>query len=153
MSAWETWMTEKEIAVQPHTTCPASSGPGLLLMLCIHFSEKERVFFKGQIPGSTWTTKMRSSDALGKVQTLKVSKIVFFFNSIVYFPCICPLVLLFSLLLKQNSKGKADSMSWRTVIPGLCSWIRETIVSWKIGMCTLSALGVVFLGTMTILFF
>lgn len=80
MSAWETWMTEKEIAVQPHTTCPASSGPGLLLMLCIHFSEKERgFFFKGQIPGSTWTTKMRSSDGLGKVKTLKVSKIGFLF--------------------------------------------------------------------------
>lgn len=127
----------------------------LVCCSCFVFTlvRKRGFFFKGQIPGSTWTTKMRSSDALGKVQTLKVSKIVFFFNSIVYFPCICPLVLLFSLLLKQNSKGKADSMSWRTVIPGLCSWIRETIVSWKIGMCTLSALGVVFLGTMTILFF
>lgn len=34
---------------------------------------KDEFFFEGQIPGSTWTTKMKSSDALGKVKTMKVS--------------------------------------------------------------------------------
>lgn len=59
---------QRERVVQPHKIRPASSGPSLLLMPWLSiWWEWKRHSLKGQIAGSTWTTKWKAEMLLEKL--------------------------------------------------------------------------------------